>query len=65
MILSFINICKVLREVLKTLGFVLRFQHSQMLMNGIIFDPSIPIENTVIFKEVFKLNEISYTCLGC
>ena len=46
MILSFINIRKVFREMLKTLGFALGFQHlSRDLANvnewKIIFDPYI------------------------
>ena len=44
MILSFINICKVPREMLKTSGFALRFQHlPRDLANvnewKIMFDP--------------------------
>ena len=45
MILSFINICKVPREMLKTLGFSLGFQHlPRDLANvnewKIMFDPN-------------------------
>ena len=45
MILTFVNICKVPREVLKTLGFALSFQHfPRDLANvnewKIMFDPS-------------------------
>ena len=53
MILSFINICKVLRELLKTTGFAVGFQYfPRDLANAnewnIIFDPSI----TCIYKPL-------------
>ena len=45
MILTFINICKVPREVLKILGFALGFQHFHRDLTNvnewkIMFDPS-------------------------
>ena len=64
MILSFINICKVPREMLKTSGFALGFQHlPRDLANvnewKIMFDPYITNKNMYeifaagIFKEGF------------
>ena len=46
MILSLINICKALREVLKTSGFAFGFQHFPLDLENVnewktMFDPSI------------------------
>ena len=53
MILSFINICKVPRELLKTSGFALGFQHfprdfANVNEWKIMFDPYIP--STIDFR---------------
>ena len=77
MILSFINISKIPREVLKTSGFALDFQHLpwdlgtlQMLMNG--KSCYIPILNCsfyfkfIIYTVKFvKMQLATYSLLHC
>ena len=64
MILSFINIRKVPREMLKTSGFVLGFQHlPRDLANvnewKIMFDPYIIVKT---YKDVAKYHSHSNNC---